>query len=157
MLSRRKFIKETALIGASVPLVGPVQLFDGSEKDFTFQSAFMKVKLDNDRPSVTSLWLDSMGKGKISPNAILSLPESERRRNYKSKHGFEDKFSYWLKSQHVQTKAAWELAFDVKNISIQSNFLKANESFEILIDQKVNHTTVLGLMNERNKIILPCL
>ena len=158
MLSRRKFIKSTALIGASFPLIGPFQLFERGENDFTFQSLFMGVKLNNDRPSVKSLWLDSIGKGMASANPILGMTsKSEKKGNFECKHILGNKVSYRLKNQSEETKEAWHLNFGMKSISISSNYINANESFEILIDQKINHATVLGMMNERNKVTLPCL
>jgi hypothetical protein len=152
--TRRNFIKSVSVLGVSVPLLKPNEIFAQFNDVFIFQSPFMKAVMHRDYPQLTSLWIDSLGKNKTADNPLLS--GNKMNVAYRSNLSAKS-ISYWNKNQKIHDLPAWKFIFSDKNIQVISEKNDAEEPFNILVNQELNHTTVLGIMKERSNVSLPCL
>jgi hypothetical protein len=152
--SRRKFIKSASVLGLAIPLLNPTQIFGQVNDLFTFYSPFMKVAMRKDLPQLTSLCIDSLGNGKESVSPLLISGNGTKK--YRSTISGKS-ISYHSESQLKESSTAWKLSFSDKSIQIISKKTGDSEPFNIMINQELNHATVLGVMKERNKVFLPCL
>jgi len=110
--------------------------------------------MSKDFPQITSLCIDSLGKGKESVNPLLISDNSTSK--YRS--GISgNSILYHTESQEKDTAPAWKFSFSEKNIQIISEKSGNSEPFNITVNQELNHTTVLGVMKEHNKVAIPCL
>ncbi|MCK9640289.1 MAG: GDSL-type esterase/lipase family protein [Prolixibacteraceae bacterium] len=151
---RREFIKSASVLGLALPFLNPNEIFGQQIDSFIFHSPFMKVAMRKDFPQLISLCVDSLGKGKEMVNPLL-IGESVIKK-YKSTVS-EKSISYHPESQEEDSDPAWNLSFSDKSIQIISKKTEDSEPFNFTVNQEINHTTVLGVMKERNKVILPCL
>jgi hypothetical protein len=152
--SRREFIKSASVLGLAIPLLNPTQIFGQINDQFTFYSPFMKVAMRMNFPQLASLCIDSLGKGKESVSPLL-ISENVIKKYRSTVLG--KSISYHTESQEKDSNPAWNLIFSDKSIQITSEKTEDSEPFNITVNQELNHTTVLGVMKERNKVILPCL
>ena len=152
--SRREFIRSASVLGLAIPLLNPTQIFGQQIDSFIFQSPFMKVAMRIDFPQITSLSIDSLGKGMASVNPLLISDNiaTKCRSTISGKSIF-----YYTENQEKDTAPIWKFSFSDKDIQIISEKSRNIEPFNITVNQEINHTTVLGVMKERNKVILPCL
>ena len=152
--SRRDFIKSVSVFGLYIPLLNPIEIFNQQIDPFTFQSPFIKVAMRKDFPQLNSLCIDSLGKGMFSVNP-LSKSEKITTKYRCTNSGNE--ILYHTENQEEDTAPAWKFSFSEKSIRITSEKNGNSDSFNIAVNQELNHTTVLGIMKERNKVALPCL
>lgn len=152
--TRRKFIKSASVLGLSIPLINPIQLFGQQINSFKFQSPFMNVAMQKDFPQMTSLCIDSLGKGMTSVNPLLSSNNITTK--YRSTASDKSIF-YHAENQGKETTPAWKFSFSDKIIQITSGKSVNCEPFNIAVNQELNHATVLGIMKERNSVAIPCL
>ena len=152
--SRRGFIKSASVFGLYIPLLNPIEIFNQQIDPFTFQSPFIKVAMRKDFPQLNSLCIDSLGKGMFSVNP-LSKSEKITTKYRCTNSGNE--MLYHTENQEEDTAPAWKFSFSEKSIRITSEKNGNSDSFNITVNQELNHTTVLGIMKERNKVALPCL
>ena len=152
--TRRNFIKSVSVLGATIPLLKPNEIFGQFNDEFVFQSPFMKAGMQKDYPQLTSLWIDSLGKNKAAENPLLSGDKINAK--YRSETSAKS-ISYWNENQEKNELPAWKFIFSDKSIQVISEKNGNNEPFNIMVNQELNHTTVLGIMKERNKVSLPCL
>ena len=152
--TRRNFIKSVSVLGATIPLLKPNEIFGQFNDEFVFQSPFMKAGMQKDYPQLTSLWIDSLGKNKAAVNPLLS--SNKMNAKYKSKASAKS-ISYWNENQGKNDLPDWKFIFSEKSIKIISEKNNQAEPFNITVNQELNHTTVLGIMKERSKVSLPCL
>lgn len=152
--TRREFIKSTLVLGLAIPLLNPTRIFARTNYLFTFYSPYMKVAMRMDFPQLSSLSVDSMGKDKELVSPLLM--GSNMIKKYRSR-GSGKSISYHAENQKKDSCPAWNFSFSDKSIQIISNKTGDGEPFNIVINQEINHTTVLGVMKEHNKVILPCL
>ena len=153
MQTRRKFILSISSLGISYALIKPTKIL-AQNRDFTFQSPFMGLNMNIDYPGVESLWIDSLGKNK---KMHIPLIDSTTKGSFKGVKKSNLAIQYRLSTQTIKDPAAWEFNFSKKKISIESKFTEGNQPFEIMVSQELNHTTVLGIMIEKNIVQLPCL
>jgi hypothetical protein len=151
-LKRRAFVKTIFSTGAAFAFA-PSFAFGKKENDFIFQSPFMKMVMTKDYPELSSFWIDSLGNNKIADNPVLSAGKSIGK--YESVIS-STSISYRVKGSNDNSLPAWKFIFSDKRIQIISEKNDAAEPFNITINQELNHTTVLGVMKEANKVSLPC-
>ena len=152
--TRRNFIKSVSVLGATIPLLKPNEIFGQFNDEFVFQSPFMKAGMQKDYPQLTSLWIDSLGKNKVADNPLLNFDKINTK--YRSKISAKS-ISYWNEDQGKNDLPDWKFIFSDKSIQIISEKNNQAEPFNITVNQELNHTTVLGIMKERSKVSLPCL
>lgn len=152
--TRRNFIKSVSVLGVSIPLLKPNEIFGQSNDAFSFQSPFMKAVMQKDYPQLTSLWVDSLGKNKAADNPFIN----GNKINTKCRSKISAKsISYWNEGQEKNDLPAWKFIFSDKSIQIISERNNHTEPFNITVNQELNHTTVLGIMKDRSKVSMPCL
>jgi hypothetical protein len=153
--TRRNFLKSVSVLGLSIPLLKPNELFGQFSNDsFAYHSPFMNVVMQKDYPQLNSIWVDSLGKNKASENPLLTGDKTKRI--YRSAISGES-ISYHIEGQENNSSPAWEFKFSEKSIQIISKKSEDSDPFNITFNQELNHTTVLGIMKERNKVAMPCL
>lgn len=153
--TRRDFIKTASVLGLSIPLLKPGEIFGQSNNDsFTFRSPFMNVVMQKDYPQINSMWIDSLGKNKISDNPIL--PADKRKSKFISRIS-KNSISYWNEKKQKNNPAAWKFIYSEKDIQLISEKSNNNEPFNISFKQELNHVTVFGIMKDPNRVSLPCL
>lgn len=153
--TRRNFLKSVSVLGLSIPLLKPNELFGQFGNDsFTFHSPFMNVVMRKDYPQLNALWVDSLGKNKAAENPLLT--GDKIKSVYRSAIS-EKSISYQNEGQEKNSPPAWKFKFSEKSIQIISEKSENSDPFNITVNQELNHTTVLGIMKERNKVTLPCL
>ena len=155
IFARRKFIKSISVLGLSIPLLKPIELFGQINNDsFTFHSPFMEAVMQMDYPQLDSLWVDSLGKNESAENPLLT---GDKITGIYRSEVSEKSISYRLKNQEKNSLPAWKFKFSNESIQIISGKSEISDPFNITFNQELNYTTVLGIMKERNKVALPCL
>lgn len=152
--TRRSFIKSSSVFGVSIPFLCYSGTFGEFDDSFSFQSRFLKAEMRKDYPRFVSMRVDSLGQHKEVVNPLL--PDHTNPTKYTSKIS-EQSISYWAESQEKNSLPAWRFIFSEKEMSIISEENGIGEPFRIIINQELNHATVLGVMKERNTVALPCL
>jgi hypothetical protein len=110
----------------------------------TVESKFLRIGLSDQEPAFASVQVDSLGYGKFGPNPVtLSVDDSGIRWALRS----ADK-GKWIYSTMVADKSVdlWTVTFANNQITLNSRYVENAPSryFELLIDQKLNHATLLG-------------
>jgi hypothetical protein len=110
----------------------------------TLESKFLKVGLFEQAPAFANVQVDSLGYGKFGPNPVaLSVDDSGIRWALRSTAKGQ-----WIYSAMVDGKSVdlWTVAFANNQITLRSQHVEdaPNRYFELLIDQKLNHATLLG-------------
>ncbi len=150
--SRRQFIRSASVLGISMPFIESFKLFELANEKFSFKSHFMQVILNEEYTSFEAVWVDSLGNGKSSINPILN--NSNKILKHKGKAA--GKVISYYPVDNV-SDPDWKVTFTDKTIQLISNFNRDSGPFEMIINQELNHATVLGLMDEKNKVKFPCL
>jgi hypothetical protein len=154
IITRLKFIKSISVLGLAAPITSFGRIFSESVGSFKFQSPFMTAAMENNSPEFSFLSIDSLGKNESGPSPVLA--SDKIRKKYKSKISGTS-ISYWLIDKQQKAPPVWEFNFSEQKIQITSTSNDTADTFNILINQELNHTTVLGVMKKRNKVSLPCL
>lgn len=164
MLKRRYFLQLlTSAAMASVMVAGAKShaaassdaavAADGHE----FTTPFYRLGLARTAPEVTALCFDSLGKGKLSVNPILSQSAADQAWHVVSS-GHE--VSYARKSNGKITEAGWTFEFSPQHIVIRSTAQSGVtlKPLEIAFNQVINHATLLGRMAKApRQMRLPCI
>lgn len=151
MASRRHFIQQSALAGMVFAVPNKFSFLMSEEKFFSYESAYLKLKLWRDYPGFYFFATDSLGKKQFSDSPLLATGNQERKK-YKSrttKHSIS-----WLYGDYE----AWECKMKSESITFRTRWKEgsATDPFEITFSQKANHCTVLGTMSGEKQISFPC-
>jgi hypothetical protein len=121
-----------------------------------YQSAFMRVELAQDQPAFVVLSVDSLGKSKLSVNALR--PPAKPEMKYELHH-FGSNYEYRPSGTPTQTPPIWTFEFSARQIHLHSHFAVGNPppSFVLNFNSHLNHATLLGNINEDRNIPLPAL
>lgn len=155
MSSRLEFIKQSAITTLIVSVGSFKDIFASTTKDFNYQSDFIKFSLNPQYPAFSFFSTDSLGQGNFKINPILPNANNELINNYKT-YSKNNLVSYFFKNQK---KADWEVICDKKKITLRSRWQAGSNvlPFDIMIGQKINHATVLGVIEKDNQIKFPCI
>ena len=121
-----------------------------------YQSAFMRVELAPNQPALVSLAVDSLGKKKLSVNPLR--PPAPAETTYEVRR-VGDAFRYSPSGASPGTPPAWTFEFSARQIHLRSHFARGNPPPPLVLnfDSALNHTTLLGLMNEDGSMRLPAI
>ncbi|HEX5791233.1 MAG TPA: hypothetical protein VFY13_08760, partial [Luteolibacter sp.] len=112
-----------------------------------FRSNFLSLALSDKAPAFTEFSVDSLGQGKLANNPVL--------KEDKVIAGLQlDGQAYKLNGQPV-----WNVAWSERELTLKSDFAKGVEAppFQLAFKQKLNHATLLGMMEPEGQIMkLPC-
>ena len=123
-----------------------------------YQSAFMRVELSENRPAITVLAVDSLGKSKLSTNLIRHNPGSSPPA-FNAEHNGQI-IKYRFTGTPLSTLPVWSFEFSEKQIRLRSYYSDSSNIPPSLIldfDPEVNHATLLGLMDSDKQVNLPAL
>ena len=124
-------------------------ILPAASADLSYSSKFLKVALSSTQPAFETLVVDSLGKGKL-PSNLLRAPSAPAA-SYKVKH-MGSVTEYLL-----GTVPVWSVEVSEKQIRLRSRWsAPASPSpFEISINPRVCHATLLGRINEDGSVRLP--
>lgn len=184
MISRRQFIQRSATSGLAVGLLPFVRIFPGAPVEhsgasvensvdpaeqsvdptsgFSYQSDFIKLQANPEKPSLNYFSTDSLGQAGFAVNPLLPSQDflhagETGSMQYKSK---TEKHSIaWYRDRDGGNHAAWALKCQEKRLVLQTRWQEGNpiENFPLSIGQKLNHATVLGNLGELNQVRFPCI
>lgn len=155
MITRRKFIKHSSMAALAFGIHHPSSVFANND-DFVFQSPFYRVQLKRDRPEFTFFSTDSLGESLLSVNTVLGTDSTDEN-VFEGRIG-QNSIAYYLKKKRPNIPM-WECKVSPHSFSIRTRWNKSMgeaSPFSITFSQKVNHCTVLGIMEEKNKMQFPC-
>ena len=121
-----------------------------------FQSAFLRVELAPDQPALVALAVDSLGKSKLSVNPLRPPGKAERVYELRREGS---RFEYRSSGEPPGAPPAWTFEFSPRQIHLRSRFAEGNPppSLTLNFDSRVNHATLLGLINADGSVRLPAL
>ena len=121
-----------------------------------YQSAFMRVEVASDQPALVSLALDSLGKNKLSVNPLR--PPAKADTIYEVRRG-GTVFEYRRTGASPGTPPAWTFDFSLRQIHLRSHFAGGIPPPPVVLNfnSQINHTTVLGIINDDGTVRLPAL
>ncbi len=121
-----------------------------------YQSPFMRVQLAEDQPAFVSLAVDSLGKDKLSVNALR--PPVKPDKTYELSH-VGSTFEYRRSGALTPTPALWTFQFSGRQIHLHSHFTRGNPPPPLVLNFNyyLNHATLLGNINEDGSVQLPAL
>ncbi len=155
MITRRDFIHRSAMAGIAFGLPDSLAVFTNDDA-FVYQSPYFKIQLKKDRPAFTFFSTDSLGGGMLSVNTILGTDPSEGS-GYES-HIEQDSVAYFSKAKRSDIPL-WKCSASVRSFSLRTQWNENNAAalpLTITFAQKVNYSTVLGIMEEKNVMQFPC-
>lgn len=155
MVTRRKFIQQSALAGITAGIPGKLLFFLDDKKYFSYESPYMKFKLLKTAPSFSFFSTDSLGNG-MFPISPLLKDETISEGQYES-YVASNSIAYFSKEEKVRIPL-WKCTAEPKLLTIRTRWTGGNYSspFAVTFSQKVNHCTVLGLMAGENEMQFPC-
>lgn len=153
MVTRRKFIQQSALAGMAVGVPGSFSFFIDDNKWFSYESPYIKFQLLKTSLSFSFFSTDSLGEKNFITNPILKSEITTRQ--YESKIT-PDSIAYFP-ARNESRIPSWELTMQPKIMTVRTRQNHADlNAFEITFTQKVNHCTVLGVMPGKNEMKFPC-
>jgi hypothetical protein len=123
-------------------------------KTFSFVSPYYKIELTDTVPFVRYFSVDGIGKGKLDFNPVKWEPVTGNT-EFELKKVSETEVQVLRKG--TSKAAEWTFKFSDKQFTVQTNFSNQNPqaTLDFRFDQRKNHTTLLGLMPDRKKTVLP--
>jgi len=121
-----------------------------------YQSAFLRVEVAPDQPALVALAVDSLGKNKLSVNPLR--PPGKAERAYQL-WGGGNRFEYRALGESPAAPPAWTFEFSPRQIRLRSRFAEGNPPPPLTLnfDSRVNHATLLGLIQADGSVRLPAL
>lgn len=160
--NRRKFMMQISTASLTIPLLGFPTLFQGcnpnksdsnNSGDFIYESDFYKIQLNRIFPFIQFLSVDSLGKRilDVSPIIKRSIADSKYNMHIISKSKIE------FYKNNETTSPEWVFEFNSENFIIKSvnNGPENAQMLPLKFNKKINHVTLLALMKDRNRSILP--
>ena len=125
-----------------------------AQTQLEYQSAYMRVEVAPDQPVLAALAVDSLGKNKLSINPLRPPGKAERAYELRREG---DRIDYRRESPGAP--AAWTFEFSPRQIRLHSRFWEESPPPPITLDfdSRVNHATLLGLINADGSVRLPAL
>lgn len=151
MFTRRNFIKRSSFAGLSIGLSRFSWL--PTENNYAYTSDYIKLELAKEQPQLIFFSTDSLGKGKFLSSPLLKTERvgvgtfaSERK---------ADTITYY-KNGNTDKLVSWQFDFYPNKFSIKSRWQgEVDAPFIFSIAQKLNHSTVLGIMKGENQVAFP--
>jgi hypothetical protein len=128
-----------------------------SADDSDFKSGFYAVAFDPSSPAFTWFSVDSIGRGDLAVNAAQTAGRTNGP--LALGRGAQGRFFYVFGAREKKAKPVWEIALAEKEMTLRSRYVQGAPSppFTLTIDQKKNHATLLGLMNQDGSVKLPAI
>ncbi len=122
-----------------------------------FKSDFYAAAFDRSSPAFLWLSVDSIGRGNVSVNAVQTAKRTNGLFELESRAGGQ--FRYVVNAPDKKPAPVWEMRLTEKGMKLGSRYSEgaASPPFTLTIDQKKNHATLLGLMNQDGSIELPAI
>jgi hypothetical protein len=120
-----------------------------------YQSAFLRVELAPDQPAFVALAVDSLGKNKLSENA---LRPPARPGTYEL-HRVGSTFEYRPSGVPTGKPPEWTFEFCARQVHLRSHFAGGNPPPPLVLNfnSYLNHATLLGHINGDGSVRLPAL
>ncbi|MGC3957793.1 MAG: hypothetical protein QM813_07545 [Verrucomicrobiota bacterium] len=127
---------------AGIAAIGWASLV-GSGRAAGETSACLEFSLATNTPAFAGLRVDSLGQGKFGPNAVVVRKHGPEL--WRLEQVGRTRWMYFA-ATNVMVGALWTIDFTDDRLTLRSRFVKESPSapFELLIDQKLNHATLLG-------------
>ena len=121
-----------------------------------YQSAYMRVELAPDQPALVSLAVDSLGKNKLSVNPLC--PPTKAPTTYEVRR-VGSAFEYRHAGAAPGTPPVWTFDFSARQIHLRSHFAQGNPLLPVVLsfNSRINHTTLLGRINDDGSVPLPAI
>ncbi len=121
------------------------------------RTSYLTVDLAEGTPAFSALQVDSLGKGKFPGNPVVMRKDAAAEWKLEAKGK-----GRWVYSSASggRTVTGWTVSVEGGEITLRSRHAPdvAAAGFDLLIDQKLNHATLLGRQEAgTNRIGLPCL
>jgi len=135
-------------------LVSP-QAWAGAAESLNYQSPFLRAEFAPDQPVLTTLAVDSLGKGKLGEN--LLLPPTASAAAFEVREG--KKVEYWQAGTAHDESPAWIFATSPRQMRFESSYSGKGPVPALVMDFDLQlcHATLLGLMNDDGSVRLPAL
>jgi hypothetical protein len=116
----------------------------------------MRVELAQRQPAFVTLALDSLGKSKLSLNALRPPASMERAYDV---HHVGSTYEYRPLGTTVTTPPGWTFEFSDRQIHLHSHFVGENSPPPLVLNfnSYLNYVTLLGHMNHDGSVRLPAL
>ena len=123
-------------------------------KNFEYASGFYKIQLTDTVPFVKYFSVDALGNAQLAHNPVL-WTKSTSALEYELRKISDTEVQICRKG--ASGIAAWQFKFEERKFMITSNFRKdsASKGIDFRFDKHENHTTLLGLMSAKKKMMLP--
>jgi hypothetical protein len=121
-----------------------------------FQSKYLAVGFDHNRPEFSWFTVDGLGEGKLADNPVLPTAQTNLAHFFQSSTNY---FGWTLPGAGGKPVAVWEIVCDANSLTFISrrSSLSNPPPLVLQFDQKANHATLLGLMNpDERRMQLPC-
>ena len=127
-----------------------------AETRLQYQSAFMRVEVAPDQPALVALAVDSLGKNKLSVDPLRVPAKAEQ--TYELRR-VGNAFEYRPSGASPPAPPAWVFEFSPRQIRLRSHFAEESPPPPLTLNfnSRVNHATLLGLMNADGSVRLPAL
>ncbi len=149
-----KYFKFSSLVVLTIFVVLLNLSCHGEISSFEYTSKFYKIQIVSTAPFIKYFSVDAAGNNRLTQNTIF----------WESQANGESYVLFRLSDSEVEIRkkganspAEWTFKFEEKKFFITSNFQKENTLSGLILrfSKFQNHTTLLGVMAERNKTKLP--
>jgi hypothetical protein len=120
-----------------------------------YKSAFLRVQLAAEQPAFTVLSVDSLGKGRLEVSPLRKPSATKRYTALRSAKRCE----YREVGAPANSPVAWSFEFSERQIRLRSNYSPQDPPPALVLNFNtfLNHTTLLGRMNDDGSVRLPAL
>ena len=127
-----------------------------AQTNLQYQSAFLRVEAAPDQPALAALAVDSLGKNKLNVNPLR--PPGKAERSYELRR-VGNTIEYRASGESPAPPPVWTFEFSPRQIHLRSRFAEGNppQPLTLNFDSRVNHATLLGLMQADGGVRLPAL
>ncbi len=153
-MSRLRLFMKNIWIILIFQTVAPTLFAAQRVMNFEYHSDYYSIQLVDVAPYVRSFSVDALGKGMLSKN-IIKWKEDGDTTKFELLKLSETEVAFHRKGN--LNKAEWTFRFEKRKFVMTSTFDPQNipTGINFIFDKHENHTTLLGLMPERNKTQLP--
>jgi hypothetical protein len=132
------------------------QAWAGASNALNYQSHFVRVELAPDRPALKALAVDSLGKGKLAGNLLVSPPAAAATIEVQRAG---QRVEYWQAGAARKGPPAWIFGASPRQIRFESSYSTKRPTPPLVLDFDLQlcHATLLGLMNDDGSVRLPAL
>ena len=152
-----KMFRQTAFCFFAASLISPSLLAQKPKaRSLEFQSRYLRVEFAAKRPGIVKLAIDSLGKGKLSVNTLLTSGEGDRKLQARVEAG---RVEYRRAGAPAQQAPEWSMEVSAREITLHSAYDGKSRAAPLVLDfnLRVCHATLLGLMNDDGSVRLPAL